>query len=160
MGSDRTNIEACLVHLEKRGLTVSSGDRCLARRPAVLPQFKERELVLPRLLALLSAKLQDVAPGVAPAVDLNELVHGSILRRQHDRHDTPRYRRVTWIVGQVPNVGVVVVDLEKVICAIDLDAGEVMLAVRIVSLVEICEGANCFEQLCLAPTTIPSLLHR
>jgi protein ImuA len=67
----------------------------------------------------------------------------------HDGQHAHRLRGVCWIIGAALHVGRVVIDFEEVGLSLNLEAAEVVLAVRIVLGIEVDECAHPFKNGCI-----------
>jgi hypothetical protein len=74
------------------------------------------------------------------------VVHGSILRCKHERQDTQRLRRVGGIVRTEFEGGIVVIDFPEELIAREIEAAEVMFAVRIVVGAEVVERGDLSDR--------------
>ena len=66
----------------------------------------------------------------------------SVFFGEHDREDAGGFFWVSWIFGTVPHQLIVVVVLEKELLAVNLEAAEVVLLVRILNRPEFAGGSE------------------
>src|SRR5208337_4428351 len=71
---------------------------------------------------------------------------GSVFFGEHDREDAGGFFWVSWIFGTVPHRLIVIVVFEKELLAVNLEAAEIMLLVRIVVRSESAERSGELER--------------